>query len=146
MISLKKDVNPFPISIGKCIYSEVIFYNLSRERVKMSHQKIQQFNDTITIKLSSEYLRENRFYLNDKRINKIDVLLKGIFEEKLIDHLDLTCNGKGDIKDNIIKFMNRLNLTEEDIAYDSLRKIYFRHRKKRDESSNINFRSSVNTG
>jgi hypothetical protein len=35
---------------------------------------------------------------------------------------------KGDIKDNIIKFMQYYDLTDDDIAWDTLIKMYYRAR------------------
>lgn len=135
MIAFRECIEPFHISIGKCIYSEVIFYNLTRDSVHITHKKENQFNETLTIHLCEKYIREGRFYINDKRINKIDLLLKGIFENKLADFVEsntfnVGSHGDGNIKSSIIKFMEKYHLTEQDITYDGLKKMYFRYRKR----------------
>lgn len=145
MIAFTNRIKPFHISIGKCYYSEIIFYNLSREDVKYPYFKKQEQNDELIILLKPEYLRDNRFYLNDKRIRKIEVLFKGIFEDKLVTYLDDNCEGFGDIQEYIFKFMDKYDLSEADITYEGLRKMYFRYRKKNGWKYNKNFRSLSKT-
>jgi len=135
MIAMHKTIEPFKISIGKCVYSEIIFYNFTRQNIKLSYRKERSFNDSLKIQISNEQMRENRFRYDNKRIHKIDQLLRGMFEEKLVNFLDYNIEKKGthsngNIKDNILNFMDFYNLDDNDISFGGLQKMYFRHREK----------------
>jgi len=61
---------------------------------------------------------------------KINTHLVQLFNRSFYEYLHERCNKRNDIKNNIFDFMEFFEITDDDIDYDSLRKKYFRYRRK----------------
>lgn len=141
MIARTKTTNPFTLSMGKCYYSQIIFSNLLKGYIQVKPKDEFRFTEKMEVQIPNEMAKENRFTWDSKTITSIDKALSGIFEDKLFTYLNDNCEGKGDIKDYILKFMENYNLADEDIMLDSLKKMFYRYRKATDKFNKTNFRA-----
>jgi hypothetical protein len=51
-----------------------------------------------------------------------------MFDQQLVDFITMTNKQKGDIKDSIICFMEYYDLSEDEISWETLVKMYYRAR------------------
>lgn len=142
MIAYNRNVDPYTLAKGKDIYSEIIYGNLVRNKVVLSESTLSRYSDTLVVVVPDEFLDSKRFCFDKKRINRIDQLLRGLFDDKFFNYLDDNCYGKGDIERYILKFMTKYKLTEEDILLSTLRVNYKRYRDKLTDKDLPNFRTS----
>ena len=142
MIARTKDIAPFRIVMGKCHYSTIIYNSLLKTVIRV-RPTTQNYKGKMNIVIPSDLAQENRFTFDARTLNQIDKTLASIFEEKLVFYLDDNCFDKGDIKKYIQKFMDNYSLSEDDIQYDTLKKIYYRNRRSRTVPDKRNFRTKT---
>lgn len=140
MIARSKSVDPFIISKGKCHYSHAIYNALrsSASRHTMKHPEV--LSESLPIYINNTLFKSGRYVVDDRLVSNVDNILQSLFEDKLFTYLDDNASGKGDIKDYIDKFRDNYNLTEEDAKYDTLKKMYYRHRQENPQKEQRNFR------
>lgn len=141
MIGRTKKVDPFTISMGKCFYSGIIYQPLLKQSIRVKPKDCKRFTDKLAITIPSDLAKENRFYWDTRTLAFIDSTLSGIFEDKMFMYLDDNCFEKGDIQKYIHRFMDNYNITEDDIQYETLKKMYYRKRKTSKVKENVNFRA-----
>lgn len=73
-------------------------------------------------------MREAKFWWDEETIMIIDHRLKSMFDQQLIDYITIRNQVKGDIKQSIMDFMAYYDMTEDDIAVETLIKMYYRAR------------------
>ncbi len=141
MVAKRHIVEPFKLSSGRCHYSQIFFGNLHKNYIKAKPKHPDYFNTHLTIEFNSDLSRENRFYWDAQTVNSIDKALESLFNDKLFTYLDDHAQGKGDIQNGIIKFMECYAITEDDIKLDSLKKKYYRYRTNQEKHDKRNFRA-----
>ena len=146
LIAKHVDTSPLVLTFGKCHYSAIFYNSLERSSFPQNNFKDhKQLVDKIEIEIPASIAKENRFYIDPKRVSYIDAQLRSIFDEKLFEHLNFNANGKGEIKAQVLKFMDYYGITEEDITFDALIKSYQRYRKATGEKADVNFRTKATT-
>lgn len=78
--------------------------------------------------MSSSVMNEKKFWLTSETPLIIDKRLKAMFDQQLVDFITMTNKQKGDIKDSIICFMEYYDLSEDEISWETLVKMYYRAR------------------
>lgn len=142
MIAYNREVEPFTLSKGKDIYSEIIYGNLVRHKVVLPKKMKPKYSETLVIKVPDEFLDSKKFCFSKNRINRIDQLLRGLFDDRLYSYLEDHCFGKGDIERHLLLFMEKYKLTEDDILLSTLRVQYLRFRNSLTDKDLPNFRRS----
>jgi len=89
--------------------------------------------------------KENRFCLDARTVVHIDKVLDSLFNDFFLLYMDDNCKEKGDIKNSIYKFRDNYNLTEDDIQFETLKKIHYRARLKTPKKNKHNFRAKLIT-
>lgn len=143
MIAKHHQVQPFRLKKGRCFYSKIIYSTLLKNLKRVEPTKGTRYKDQLEVLMPSDFVKENRFIIDNNAVVQINYALKGIFLEKLIDYLDERCQDKGDIKTECINFMAYYELTEEDITLDALQKAFYRYRQSKSEEDNRNFRTKT---
>ena len=141
MIARTKKVDPFTISMGKCFYSGIIYQPLLKHSIRVKAKDTKKFTEQLPIVIPSDLAKENRFTWDARTLAFIDSALSGIFEDKLFMYLDDNCFEKGDIQTYINRFMDNYDITEDDIQYETLKKMYYRKRKSANLKDDVNFRA-----
>jgi hypothetical protein len=127
-IASNKDVEPFIISLTRCHFSAIILEPLKKNRVKTATGEKKFLTTSICCRMSSTVMRESKFWFDEDTIMIIDKRLKAMFDQQLIDFITITNKEKGDIKDSILIFMDYYDLSEDDISWETLVKMYYRAR------------------
>lgn len=127
-IASNKDVEPFVVSLTRCHFSAIILEPLKKNMVKVGTSEKKYLTDSLCCRMTSTVMRESKFWFDQETIMSIDKRLKAMFDQQLIDMVTMTNAKKGDIKESIITFMDFYNLTEDDISWETLVKMYWRSR------------------
>lgn len=127
-ISVSKDTEPFQIQLTKCHYSAIILEPLKKSFVKVGTSEFKNLEDRLKIRMTSSVMKESKFWFDVETIMCIDNRLKSMFDQQLIDFITISIKKKGDIKESIFSFMEYYNLTDDDIKWDTLCKMYYRAR------------------
>lgn len=145
MIQKNREVTPFTVSFDKDHYAAIFYQAFQRDSFPQNSFKSKlEFNESIELSFPAHIAKENRFHISRKRLSYIDAQLRSIFDEKLFDYLNDNCFQKGDIQKFSMLFMEKYEITEEEITLDALVKSYQRYRKKTNVKDKINFRAKVN--
>ena len=77
--------------------------------------------------------RQGHLFVSEANAKRFNNFLEDCFKKELFDFLDGLCenDSRKQIKLGIESFMNKHQLYQYDIHYESLKKAYYRHRKKR---------------
>lgn len=127
-ISSNKEVEPFHLSLTKCHFSAILLEPLQKERIKVGLSEHKFLTDQIRCRMSSSVMNEKKFWLTSETPLIIDKRLKAMFDQQLVDFITMTNKQKGDIKDSIICFMEYYDLSEDEISWETLVKMYYRAR------------------
>lgn len=127
-ISSNKEVEPFNISLTKCHFSAILLEPLQKERIKVGSSEHKFLTDKLCCRMSSSVMNEKKFWLTSETPLIIDKRLKAMFDQQLVDFITMTNKQKGDIKDSIICFMEYYDLSEDEISWETLVKMYYRAR------------------
>lgn len=145
MIAFYREIDPLIISVDKDHYSAIFYQAFERDKfIKNCFKGRIIYNDLIIIRFPMRVTQENRFNIEYKRLQYIDAQLRSIFDEKLFEYLNEHCYEKGDIKNHCIQFMQKYDISEEEITLDALVKSYQRYRTKTSVKDKINFRAKKN--
>ena len=128
-ISSNKECEPFfSISLTKCHFSAILLEPLQKERITVGKSEYKFLTDEIRCRMSETVMREKKFWMTSETPLIIDKRLKAMFDQQLVDFITMTNREKGDIKDSILCFMDYYELTEDDISWETLVKMYYRAR------------------
>lgn len=127
-IASNKDVEPFNVSLTKCHFSALFLEPLKKDVIKVGETEHKYLTDSINLRMSSTVMREGKFWWDHRTVLLIDKRLKAMFDQQLVDYINMANQQKGDIKDSINCFMDYYNLSEDDISWETLFKMYYRAR------------------
>lgn len=145
MIAYNREITPFIVTFDKDHYAAIFYQAFERDSFTQNSFKSKlDFNDSIELSFPPHIAKENRFTLSRRRLSYIDAQLRSIFDEKLFDYLNDNCFGKGDIQKYSMLFMDKYEITEDEITLDALIKSYQRYRQKTDVKDKVNFRAKAN--
>jgi len=127
-ISVSKDTEPFIVQLSKCHFSAIIYEPLKKPYVKVGISEFKNLDARLKVRMNSTVMRESKFWFDVETIMCIDSRLKAMFDQQLIDFITIMQKKKGDIKESIFAFMEYYNLSDDDIKWDTLVKMYYRAR------------------
>lgn len=84
----------------------------------------------IAVMPSDKMIRHKRLDITSQGITKVNECIQGEFYKDLFAELDLCLVEKKRIDHKIIDFMNKYDINEDDIRFDSLKKAHYRSRIK----------------
>lgn len=143
MISKTNSVDPFVIK-QRCHYGQIIFSNLKKNYVDTQPPtNTKAYSGNLQVLIANELAKQNKIILDDKTVQSIHQALNSLFYDKLFTLLDFNASGKGDIKENINRFMESYDITEDDLKRETVVKKYYRYRQNKDENDKINFRRNA---
>jgi hypothetical protein len=144
MIASSVDVEPLVVSVGKNVYGGIMYLCLQRQSLPSVYEKVpERFNDQLNILIPAEISKEGRFVFDPHRVSFIDKMLRGIFDEKLLEFLMENCQQKGDVRHYCIQFLNKYDITEDEISLYALEKSFQRFRRANGIMDKKRFRSKV---
>lgn len=127
-IAYTHPVEPFALSNGKnCAYSSIFLERLGKGFQPLK-EEYKDYNDTLTLLMNSSICRYNSFNITPETITHIDGKLRDLFMRQMFITIDLIEEKKGDIFAAIRDYMKQLDITEEDIKFETLIKNYYRYR------------------
>lgn len=145
MIAASVDVNPLVVSVGKNVYGGILYLCLQRQSLpSVEKRSAERFNDSLDILIPSEISKEGRFVFDPQRVSFIDKMLRGIFDEKLMEYLMDNCKQKGDVQFYCLQFMKRYDISEDEISLYALEKSFLRFRHSTGLIDKKIFRAKVN--
>ncbi len=127
MIAGSNSVEPFKISVKRCHFSAIILEPLQKEKIKIPEVEKIRWNDELICSFDSETLKEKKFWVSFEAINLIDFRLKALFDQMLIDHINMNRH-RGTIEDNILMFLEYYEISEDDLSVETAQKMYYRAR------------------
>lgn len=128
-VSSHAPVDPFfEIKLTRCHFSAVFIEPLKKNRPQAGTKDKDHLDDELILRMGSSVMREAKFWFSEETIMSIDYRLKSMFDQQLIDHVTMSNKNKGDIKISILEFMNYYSITEDDVSWDALTKMYYRAR------------------
>jgi len=128
-IESNKEVAPyFTVSLTKCHFSALILEPLQKDRVSVGKSEYKFLTGELRCRMSSTVMREKKFWLDIETPLIIDKRLKAMFDQQLVDFITMINQKKGDIKESIFCFLDYYKLTEDDISWETLIKMYYRAR------------------
>lgn len=128
------NVEPFTVSLTRCHFSCIFIEPLEKTQPKAGFKDKDLLNDSLTLKMGPSVMRENRFWWTPEIIMSIDYRLKAMFDQQLIDFITIANRKRGDIKQSIFDFMDYYGITDDDVKWDTLVKMYYRARYSSTES------------
>lgn len=127
-ISASCEIEPFKISLKRCHFSSIIIEPLQKEKVIIKEIEKVRLNDELICAFNSEALREKKFWISIDAINTIDFRLKSLFDQSLIDFININHIKGTTIESNILKFLDYYQIFEEDLSLETAQKMYYRAR------------------
>lgn len=131
-IAGSREVEPFRISHKRCHFSAVILEPLSKEEIKLKDKNIfldkLRWNDSLLCCFDAETLREKKFWISSESAISIDFRLKEMFDQQLIDFININHKKGVTIEDNILKFLDYFDITDDDLTLETAQKMYYRAR------------------
>jgi len=127
-IAASNSIDPFKISLKRCHFSAIILEPLQRDKVLIKDQEKFRLNDELICAFSNEALREKKFWISSDAVVTIDFRLKSIFDQSLIDFININHVKGTTIESNILKFLDYYKISEEDLSLETAQKMYYRAR------------------
>lgn len=121
-------VNPFKISLKRCHFSAIILEPLQKEKVIVKEIEKIRWNEELLCCFDSDSLREKKFWISAEAMNSIDFRLKSLFDQSIIDFININHVKGTTIESNILKFLDYYQITEEDLSLETAQKMYYRAR------------------
>lgn len=119
-------VEPFKISTGKCHISAILLEPLKKEG---SIKATLRGDDT-----KYEYLEclmpenDSRFFFDNSTVLRINKRLDAMFDQQLCDMVSITNERKGDIFMRVKQFTDFYKISEDDLKFETVIKMYYRAR------------------
>lgn len=127
-IASHASVDPFIVSLTRCHFSCIFMEPLMKNRPKAAFKDQIHLNDSLTLRMRPSVMNEKKFWWNSEVVMSIDYRLKSLFDQQLIDFINIANEKHGDMKQNIFSFMEYYQLTDDDVKWDTLWKMYYRAR------------------
>lgn len=121
-------VDPFHITAKKCHFSAIILEPLSKKIVIVEKCDKKRLNERLDCTFDSITDHEKKFWCSTAAIISIDFRLKELFDQQLIDFITINHSPKSTIDDNILRFLEYYEITEDDLTLDAAKKMYYRAR------------------
>lgn len=127
-IAGSNSVEPFKISVKRCHFSAILLEPLQKEKIKLPEVEKIRWNEELLCSFDSETLKEKKFWISFEAINLIDFRLKALFDQSLIDFININHKRGTTIEDNILKFLEYYQISEDDLSVETAQKMYYRAR------------------
>lgn len=121
-------VEPFQITAKKCHFSAIILEPLSKKIVVIEKCDKKRLNAELHCTFDSVTDHEKKFWVSSAAIISIDWRLKELFDQQLIDFVTMNHSKQSTIDDNILRFLEYYDITEDDLTLDAAKKMYYRAR------------------
>ena len=127
-IANSREVEPFILSLSRCHFSAVILEPIKKGYKKVSLKESDHLNDELKIRMGSSVMKENKYFIDNYTVMSIDFKLKSMFDQQLVDYITINNSKKGDIKESIQMFMDHYGISEDDLKWETITKMYYRAR------------------
>lgn len=127
-IASSKEVTPFHIVNKRCHFSALILEPLGKEDAFCKEVEKVRLNETLVCIYYSEQLAKKRLNLSHDGILLIDFRLKEMFDQQLIDFININHSKSSTIQQSIQKFLDYYQISEDDLSNDTALKMYYRAR------------------
>jgi hypothetical protein len=127
-IAASKEIDPFHIVNKRCHFSALILEPLGKDEAVCKELDKVRLNDVLPCIYHSHQLAQKKLNLSHEGILLIDFRLKEMFDQQLIDFININHSDEYSIQDSIQKFLNYYQITEDDLANDTAVKMYYRAR------------------
>lgn len=124
-----KSVEPFHLEQKRCHFSAIILEPLENEDPKCGEIEKIRFNEELTCIYHSAELRKKAFSISHESVLLIDFRLKTMFDQQLVDFITMVRQGADmTIEDAILLFCKHYEITDDDLALETVQKMYYRAR------------------
>lgn len=124
-----KEVEPFLLEQKRCHFSAIILEPLENQDPKCGEIEKIRFNEELTCLYHSADLRKKSFSLTHESILLIDFRLKTMFDQQLVDFINMVRAGaEMTIEDAILLFCKHYDISDDDLALETVQKMYYRAR------------------
>lgn len=91
------------------------------------------YTDKITLEFSDYFSSQSGLYISNKNIALFNAAIKDDFEESLFNHIMVNFISDKDveIENEILKYLHYFNINEDELKLDTLKKSFYRWRKRR---------------
>lgn len=120
-------IDPIDLNL-KNVFNLYIFSVLDKP-AWFTKSEYDKFDNEITIVIDKCFTRFNKNSVNEFTVEALDSFINKHFYDNLYIHLDLCVSFGMKYKESLMFFIKKYNL-EEYIDYDTLKKNYYRYRKK----------------
>ena len=127
-IAASKEVAPFHIVNKRCHFSALILEPLGKDEAICKEVDKIRLNEVLTCIYHSFQLSQKKLNLSHEGILLIDFRLKEMFDQQLIDFININHSKECSIQESIQKFLNYYQITEDDLSNDTAVKMYYRAR------------------
>lgn len=127
-IASNHEISPFKVRITKCAISGLILESLKKDFKRSEDFSTKELNDKFTFSMSAELQKKNRFWMDERVVKILDSRLKDMFDQQLTDFVTINNEKIGDIKVSILQFMDYYGITEDDLPWETVCKMYYRAR------------------
>jgi hypothetical protein len=124
-IAKDHEVEPFKISLGKCHFSSIILDPIKRDYSKFHLLEKEGKYEMMKILVP---FPEKKFTVDQETVLRINQRLKEMFDQQL-SHMVTMCNErKGDIYNQVQRFVDFYGITDDDLDFYTVVKMYYRRR------------------
>jgi hypothetical protein len=124
-ISKNHPVEPFIISTGKCHLSALILDPIKKDFSKPTLKVDKEVYTDLRIIVPTN---SNKFWFDEETVLRINQRLKSLFDQQLCDMVSITNERKGDIFKRVKEFTDYYNITEDELKFETIVKMYYRAR------------------
>ena len=127
-ISKTRDVEHFTLKNKKCYYSRIILEHIQKWQSKDVDRSFSHLNDRLTIAMTGQIVKENRFSITEEAILVIDSRLQALFNQQLVDFVEMSTEKHGDMLAWIDRFLAYYEIDEDLCKREAIVKMYYRYR------------------
>lgn len=133
-LSKKVDVSPFQLTNKGCHISAILLEPVEKGFYPKRETIPDGMDDYIEMELNTSIIKEGRFHLDSQIVVRMNSLLRDKFDDEFFHWVNSSreswdLDGKApEINECIESFMNYYDLSEDDIAFETLKKSYYRYR------------------
>lgn len=127
-IASNNEIQPFQLKMTKCAISGLILESTKKDYKRSEDFTTKELNEKFTFTMSAELQKKNRFWMDERMVKIFDSRLKNMFDQQLIDFVTIQNEKIGDIKTAILQFMDYHGISEDDLAWETVCKMYYRAR------------------
>lgn len=124
-IAKTHQTEPFVLSTGKCHFSALIMDPIKKDYHKTVLKPDEGGYTDLSVMIP---LSERKFTVDKETILRINQRLKSMFDQQLFDMVSMFNQKKGDMFDGIQQFVDYYNMSEDDLKFETIVKMYYRAR------------------